>query len=56
MVESLAPGERIKTVMQATVVRSTVESQGEVLIGDRKFYFFGGSTRTTQVIYNFIIF
>ncbi|VDD90509.1 unnamed protein product [Enterobius vermicularis] len=48
MVESLAPGERIKTVMQATVVRSTVESQGEVLIGDRKFYFFGGSTRTTQ--------
>uniref|UniRef100_A0A0N5AE21 Non-specific serine/threonine protein kinase n=1 Tax=Syphacia muris TaxID=451379 RepID=A0A0N5AE21_9BILA len=48
MMESLAPGERIITAKQATVVRSTVESQGEVLIGDKKFYFFGSGTRTTQ--------
>lgn len=49
MMETLADDERIRVSLPAKVVRSTVESSGEVLLGDVKFYFFGDNTRSTQV-------
>ncbi|KHN89006.1 Lysosomal-trafficking regulator [Toxocara canis] len=48
MMETLADDERIRVSLPARVVRSTVESIGEVLLGDVKFYFFGDNTRSTQ--------
>uniref|UniRef100_A0A914ZSZ0 Lysosomal-trafficking regulator n=2 Tax=Parascaris univalens TaxID=6257 RepID=A0A914ZSZ0_PARUN len=48
MMETLADDERIRVSLPAKVVRSTVESSGEVLLGDVKFYFFGDNTRSTQ--------
>ncbi|VDK45537.1 unnamed protein product [Anisakis simplex] len=48
MMETLADDERIRVSLPAKVVRSTVESLGEVLLGDVKFYFFGDDTRSTQ--------
>ncbi|VBB25785.1 unnamed protein product [Acanthocheilonema viteae] len=44
----LAPGERIILSLPAVVVRSTVESSGEILAGDKKFYFHSDYTRSIQ--------
>lgn len=45
----LADEERIILSMPVKVVRSTVESTGELLAGDKKLYFFSDFTRSTQV-------
>lgn len=47
----LAPGERIILSLPAMVVRSTVESNGEILAGDKKFYFHSDYTRSVQVCF-----
>lgn len=47
--DGLAPDERISLSLPAVVVRSTVESSGEILAGDKKFYFYSDCTRSTQV-------
>ncbi|VDK72163.1 unnamed protein product [Litomosoides sigmodontis] len=44
----LAPGERIILSLPAMIVRSTVESSGEILAGDKKFYFHSDYTRSVQ--------
>uniref|UniRef100_A0A0R3RRK8 Putative neurobeachin homolog n=1 Tax=Elaeophora elaphi TaxID=1147741 RepID=A0A0R3RRK8_9BILA len=46
--DGLAPGERIILSLPAVVVRSTVESSGEILAGDKKFYFHSDYTRSIQ--------
>lgn len=47
--DGLAPGERIIISLPAVVVRSTIESSGEILAGDKKFYFHSDYTRSVQV-------
>ncbi|KAM3728768.1 Lysosomal-trafficking regulator [Dirofilaria immitis] len=46
--DGLVPGERIILSLPAVVVRSTVESSGEILAGDKKFYFHSDYTRSVQ--------
>ncbi|CAG9531538.1 unnamed protein product [Cercopithifilaria johnstoni] len=46
--DGLAPGESIILSLPAMVVRSTVESSGEILVGDKKFYFHSDFTRSVQ--------
>ncbi|VDK63343.1 unnamed protein product [Onchocerca ochengi] len=46
--DGLVPGERIILSLPAVVVRSTVESSGEILAGDKKFYFHSDYTRSIQ--------
>lgn len=56
LMDSLAPGERIILSLSAKVVRSTTESTGELLAGDKRFYFYSASTRSTQVFIIFFFF
>ncbi|EJD76568.1 beige/BEACH domain-containing protein [Loa loa] len=46
--DGLVPGERIILSLPAVIVRSTVESSGEILAGDKKFYFHSDYTRSVQ--------
>ncbi|VDM11063.1 unnamed protein product [Wuchereria bancrofti] len=46
--DGLVPGERIILSLSAVVVRSTVESSGEILAGDKRFYFHSDYTRSVQ--------
>lgn len=48
----LASRERIILSLPAVVVRSTVESSGEILAGDKKFYFHSDCTRSIQVSFS----
>lgn len=50
--DGLVPGERIILSLPAVVVRSTVESSGEILAGDKKFYFHSDYTRSIQVCFS----
>lgn len=55
-IQGLAADERIRFSTSATIVRSTVESNGEILIGDKNLYFCGDITRSVQVFFTLILF
>jgi hypothetical protein len=49
LIDRLRIDEKIALSMSAMILRSTFECSGEMLLGDRRLYFVGESSRSTQV-------
>ena len=52
MIDRLRIDETIAFSTPAKILRSTIVCKGEILLGDRKMYFVGDRSKTTQVCNN----